>query len=92
MTNPGTEPLSNVTVRDDNGTADTADDFSPVFKGGDTNNNGLLDPGETWTYTATGTVGTAGYCNVGDRVGHERHHRDRDGPGVLPRAGGHPAG
>ena len=69
VTNPGTEPLSNVTVRDDNGTANTADDFSPTFMGGDMNANGLLDPGETWTYTATGTVGTAGLCNVGTASG-----------------------
>ena len=76
-----------MTVRDDNGTADTADDFSPVFKGGDTNSDGVLDPGETWTYTATGTVGTVGYLQRRDSVRHERHHRDRDGPGVLPCAG-----
>ena len=70
------------------GRGDTADDFSPMFVGGDTNNDGLLDPGETWTYTATGTVGTADYCNVGTACGHERHHRDRHGPGVLSGAAG----
>ena len=70
VTNPGTVPLSNVTVTDDNGTpGNTADDFLPTFTGGDTNNNGLLDPGETWTYTATGTVGTTDYCNVGTASG-----------------------
>ena len=31
--------------------------------------NGLLDPGESWTYTATGTVGTADYCNTGTASG-----------------------
>ena len=29
-----------------------ADDFHPTFVGGDTNGNGLLDPGEDWRYTA----------------------------------------
>ena len=70
VTNPGTVPLSNVTVTDDNGTpGNAADDFSPAFAGGDTNGNGLLDPGETWTYTASGTVGTTDYCNVGTASG-----------------------
>ena len=57
-------------VVDDNGTpGNTADDFSPTFTGGDTNGDGLLDLGETWTYTATGTVGTADYCNTGTASG-----------------------
>jgi uncharacterized repeat protein (TIGR01451 family) len=29
---------------------------TPTFVGGDTNNNGCIDPGETWTYTATHIV------------------------------------
>ena len=37
--------------------------------GGDTNGDGLLDLGETWTYTATGTVGTTDYCNTGTASG-----------------------
>ena len=46
VTNPGTVPLANVVVRDDNGTpANTADDFSPTFAGGDTNADGLLGSG-----------------------------------------------
>ena len=44
LTNPGNVPLSNITVTDDKvGTITT-------FTGGDSNGNGLLDPGETWTY------------------------------------------
>ena len=57
-------------MTDDNGTpGNTADDFLPTFTGGDTNANNLLDPGETWTYTASGTVGTTDYCNVGSASG-----------------------
>lgn len=45
---------SEVVVTDDNGTAgDTSDDFNPVFVGGDLNNNGFLDVGETWSYSQT---------------------------------------
>ena len=69
VTNPGTVSLANVVVVDNNGTADTADDFSPTFTGGDTNGNVLLDPGETWTYSASGTVGTTSYCNTGTASG-----------------------
>ena len=70
VTNPGTVPLSGVTVTDDNGTpGNAADDFLATFVGGDTNSNGLLDPGEVWTYTASGTVGTTDYCNVGTASG-----------------------
>ncbi len=63
VTNPGNVPVANVAVNDDNGTpGNNADDFSPSYVSGDTNNDGLLDPTETWTYTATGTA-TAGQYN-----------------------------
>jgi len=53
VSNPGTIPLSDVKVVDDNGTPqNTADDFTPTFVGGDTNNDGLLDTTEVWHYTA----------------------------------------
>ncbi|EAZ88187.1 SdrD B-like domain-containing protein [Crocosphaera chwakensis] len=54
---------SNVVVTDDNGTAnDTSDDFNPNqvlqngFNVGDTNQNSILDAGETWKYSKTLTV------------------------------------
>ena len=48
-------PLTVVSVTDDNGTpANTADDFHPEYVSGDTNGNGLLDPGEVWLYTSAG--------------------------------------
>ena len=70
VTNPGNEPLKNVTVTDDNGTpSNTADDFNPTptlvngFNVGDTNQNGLLDPGEDWKYTFQGTALAGQYTN-----------------------------
>ncbi|MCL4202701.1 MAG: FG-GAP repeat protein, partial [Pirellulaceae bacterium] len=66
VTNPGNVPLANVVVRDDNGTpADPSDDFSPAFVGGDANGNGLLDPGETWVYSASGIAQLGQYVNMG---------------------------
>jgi uncharacterized repeat protein (TIGR01451 family) len=44
--NPGDDPLSSISVDDDQ--------CSPVnFVGGDTDNVGVLDPDETWTYTCS---------------------------------------
>lgn len=64
VTNPGTVPLHNVTVTDDNGTPNNpADDFRPTFTGGDTNGNGVLDPGETWTYAASAIAQVGQYEN-----------------------------
>jgi len=65
VTNPGSVPLSGVTVADDAGTpTDPADDFNPAFAGGDTNGNGLLDLTETWVFSAF-RVATAGqYTNT----------------------------
>lgn len=58
--NPGGLPLRNVVVWDDNGTPENFyDDFQPEFLGGDANENGLLDPGEVWSYAA-GDVALSG--------------------------------
>ena len=68
--NTGDEALSNVVVVDDNGTvADTGDDFAPAFVGGDADGDGLLDPGETWTYTASRVVTAGQYVNVAAATG-----------------------
>ncbi|MBE0418044.1 MAG: DUF3494 domain-containing protein [Coriobacteriia bacterium] len=50
VTNPGTVALSDVSVVDDK--------LSPVnYVSGDVNDDGLLQPGETWIYTGTMTLG-----------------------------------
>ncbi len=69
VTNTGTVPLSGVSVADDNGTPATGDDFTATYQSGDTNTNALLDVGETWTYTATGTQPSGQYTNNATATG-----------------------
>lgn len=87
VTNDGNVALANVVVKDDNGTpGNTADDFNATaitsggLNTGDTNFNGLFDPGETWHYQATGTTQLGSYTNIAtattdpytDTAGHPR--------------------
>lgn len=78
LRNDGDESLQQVVVDGDAGTADEADDFRLTLSGGDTDGDGVLDPGETWTYTGTYRVGVEDSTNVvtaeavsldGDEVG-----------------------
>ena len=65
LTNTGNVALNNIAVIDDNGTpGNIADDFRLLGNTGDTNTNGLLDLGETWTYTATRTVVAGQFSNI----------------------------
>ncbi len=60
VTNTGNTPLAGVVV------TDNQPGVTPVFQGGDTDSDGLLDVTETWTYTATDTSANVGqYANVG---------------------------
>jgi hypothetical protein len=70
VTNPGIVSLSSVSVLDDNGTpGNAADDFNATYSSGDTNSNGQLDVGETWTYTASRTVVAGQTTRSGKAVG-----------------------
>src|SRR5262245_39278641 len=65
VTNTGNVPLSGVVVRDDNGTpGNLADDFNATLASGDANGNSLLDPTETWSFTATRTATPGQFTNV----------------------------
>ncbi|HPM83729.1 MAG TPA: autotransporter-associated beta strand repeat-containing protein, partial [Candidatus Anammoximicrobium sp.] len=57
VTNTGNVALSNVVVTDDQGVTIG----SPAGDDG----NGVLDPGETWTYTASSTAVAGPYSNIG---------------------------
>ena len=61
VTNPGTVDLSSVSVTDDKVATVT-------FVSGDTNSDGLLQPGETWVYTSTATL-RATTTNIATAVG-----------------------
>ncbi len=92
VTNTGLA-LSNVVVTDDNGTPGvTTDDFNPTFNGGDTNNNGQLDQGESWNYSATRVVTLGQYTNIatvtGDNPGGGAQLTDTDASNHLGIAPG----
>jgi hypothetical protein len=57
--NNGNMRLTDVHVTDDH------PNVIPVYKSGDVNNNGLLDPGEVWLFTASDIVKVGQYFNVG---------------------------
>lgn len=59
VTNAGNVPLSNINVSDDQ------PGVSPVYVSGDLNDNGLLDPDETWIFEASGIAVTGAYSNTG---------------------------
>ncbi|HZM78927.1 MAG TPA: hypothetical protein VFC19_24630, partial [Candidatus Limnocylindrales bacterium] len=74
--NIGTPRMSPPVVRDDNGTPGVpGDDFTSAsvlvggFNIGDTNTNGVFDPGETWHYTATATAVVGQYTNIATATG-----------------------
>jgi uncharacterized repeat protein (TIGR01451 family) len=55
--NAGNIPIKTLTVTDNKG-------VKPVFVSGDANSNTDLDPGEVWTFRATGTAIAGQYTNV----------------------------
>jgi len=63
VTNTGSVPLTNINVTDDHF------GVTPVYVGGDSNNNSILDLTETWTYRATGIAIAGQYRNVGTVTG-----------------------
>jgi uncharacterized repeat protein (TIGR01451 family) len=63
VTNTGNVPLANVVVTDDK-----------LGFSGDTNGNGLLDLGETWTYTKTATALAGQQSNTGTATGQDANN------------------
>jgi hypothetical protein len=71
VTNNGVAPLADVIVIDDAGTpGNPGDNFMAIpveingLNVGDTNGNGLLDPGEEWQFTASGIAKLGQYANL----------------------------
>jgi len=78
VTNPGDVDLVNVVVTDNNETpGDTSDDFSPDpvlvdgFNVGDVNQDGRLNPGEQWLYTAMKLVEPGQHKNIAKVTGED---------------------
>jgi len=70
VTNPGTVPVAGVVVTDDQGVTVTPVDLNTdTFNDGDLDLDGLLDVGETWLYTASGTATAGQYTNIGTATG-----------------------
>ncbi len=60
ITNTGVITIANVTV------SDNITGVTPIYVSGDSNNDNILDPGETWIYTATETARNRTIRKCGD--------------------------
>ncbi len=70
VTNPGDVPLDAISVTDDQGVTVTQVDLNTdTFNDGDLDLDGLLDPGESWLYEASGTATLGQYANIGTAQG-----------------------
>ncbi|MDD4497986.1 MAG: hypothetical protein PHV51_07560, partial [Methanosarcinaceae archaeon] len=84
VTNTGNVNLTNITVTDDQG------GVTPAYLSGDNGDN-ILEPGEVWTYNATGTAVSGQYANNGTATGDYNgfsvndtdpsHYLGEEGPG-----------
>ncbi len=84
VTDPGNVPLSGVTVTDNIAGVNPTPVLSGGFNVGDTNHNGLLDPGETWVFTASGTAVAGQYSNIGTATGTPVTPTGGTIPGTTP--------
>ncbi len=69
ITNTGNVDFNSIELVDDSGTADPSDDQTPTYDSGDADGDGVLDTGETWVFTLSGTVVPGQYTNVGAVTG-----------------------
>lgn len=68
VTNPGDTDIHNVSVTDDQG-------VTPSYVSGD-DGDGILQPGETWVYEATGTATEGQYANLATAAGVDEFEDD----------------
>ena len=69
VTTTGTASLSGVAVTDSVAGVSPAAVLVGGFNTGDANKDGLLQAGETWVFTASGTAIAGQYTNVGTATG-----------------------
>ncbi|MBN1974262.1 MAG: hypothetical protein JW787_11520 [Sedimentisphaerales bacterium] len=65
VTNTGEVPLTDVVLKDDNGTDDPSDDWEPWYLWGDVGNDGTLGLDEVWVYLAKDKAIAGQYENWG---------------------------
>jgi hypothetical protein len=89
----GDAPIKVTSIRDDNGTpSNPNDDFTPtpvlqsgtLYNLGDTNGNGLLDPGEAWLYSSQGTSSGSTTVNWDQVFQTVLNNTDTGGAGATP--------
>ncbi|MGI9353041.1 MAG: DUF7507 domain-containing protein [Rhizobiaceae bacterium] len=78
--NTGVANLTNVNVTDNLVQSATNTPLVPVFAGGDTNTNNILNPGEIWLYTLSYTLTQANIDDGGDLVNTGSVTTDQVGP------------
>ena len=83
VTTTGNVPLSGVAVSDSVAGVDPTPVLSGGFNVGDTNHDGLLEAGETWVFTASGTAIAGQYTNIGTAVGTPSDSTVCVSPGAL---------
>lgn len=69
VTNAGDVALSTISVTDDQSGVTPTAVLQGGYNVGDANHNGLLDVGESWIYTASGTAILGNYSNIGTATG-----------------------
>ena len=85
VTNPTGVALSDVSVTGQHRRASTRRRCCPSgFNVGDTNHDGLLENGETWVFTASGTAIAGQYSNIGTATGTPVTPTGGTIPGATP--------
>ncbi len=84
VTNPTGVALAGVTVTDSISGVNPTPVLSGSFNVGDTNHDNLLESGETWVFTASGTAVAGQYTNVGTATGTPVTPTGGTIPGATP--------
>ena len=83
-------PLSSVAVTDNITGVNPTPVLSGGFNVGDTNQDGLLEAGETWVFTASGTAIAGQYTNIGTTTGTPSEPNGTPIPGATTQTATNP--